>query len=699
MKRLGLYVLFAFAVMLLAFGCGGAGTSSVTVTLSPADGSTDVAVNVAVTATFSGTITDPADWTVVFTLKKDNAGDSLCTDVTYDYANLVATCTHGDLEKGSSYTISISGLKDVMGNDIGTVTAAFSTLGLPTASLKLVRLDSTELDLSSTAIPRAVTIKVTFSRAPDASERTDIESGLALEQGGTALSKTLAWSTDFTQLTVTPDRWFEYGTTYTVDISGALATDVSETFTTVPWGDVNGDGYSDVIVGARNADGGGTDRGRAYIFLAGSGIADCDMSTGCTPDTTITGAADTYVLGSAVAVAGDVNADGYMDVAVGVPGANAWSGGSYVFLGSANGISDCDLSAGCTPHATISPEAAGDCLGVSVPAAGDVNGDGYDDIIVGAYCAQGSKGRAYVLRGSGSGIGNCDLAAGRTPDATITGDTNDGLGESARGAGDVNGDGYDDVIVGAPDGSSSKGHAYVFLGSGNGIGDCDLSAACTADTKLVGKNLPSNSELGNSVSSAGDVNGDGYDEVIVGAPYAENSEGEAYVLLGSANGISDCDLSAGCTPDTTIRGAAASDELGFSVSMAGDVNGDGYDDVFVGADGVSTDKGRAYVLLGSGSGISNCDLSSCTPDTTIIGALGGDYLGEYVSGAGDVNGDGYDDVIVGAPSAALAKGQAYVLQGSANGISDCNLVTGTPDTTLTGANANDDFGIVREEAY
>jgi len=121
MRKLGLCILSITAAVLLAFGCGSStvtvtpGTSSIIVTISPAEGTADVALDAVITATFSGAITDPADWTVVFTLKKDNAGDSLCTDVTYDSVNLVATCTHGDLENGSSYTISISGLKDVMG--------------------------------------------------------------------------------------------------------------------------------------------------------------------------------------------------------------------------------------------------------------------------------------------------------------------------------------------------------------------------------------------------------------------------------------------------------------------------------------------------------------------------------------------------------------------------------------------------------
>ena len=687
MRRASLYVLSVFAAVLLAFGCGGApGASSVTVTFSPTDGSTDVAVDVTVTATFSGAVTAPVptvSWAALITLKKDNAGDSLCIGVDYDEGTLTATCAHGDLEKGTSYTLTVSGFKDAEGKDIGTATATFTTIGLPTASLKLVRLDSTELDLSSTAIPRAVTIKVTFSRAPDASERTDIESSLVLAQGGTELGRTLAWSTDFTQLTITPDRWFEYGTAYTVDISGALATDVSETFTTVLWGDTNGDGYSDVLVGALYAEGGGTEKGRAYVFLGtAAGVSNCDMSGGCLPDATITGAADNERLGYSVSMAGDVNADGYADILVGTSHAAGTRGEAYILHGSASGIADCDLSAGCTPDARITGAVVGDDLGESVSHAGDVNGDGYDDVIVGALQAGGDKGEAYVYHGSASGIDT-------TPSSTLVGEVaGDRFGRSVSGAGDVNGDDYDDVIVGAWQWGGAKGRAYVYHGAQGGVGT-------TPSTTITG--AAASDELGFFVSGAGDVNGDGFDDIIVPAYRAVSANGQVYVFNGSSSGISDCDLS-GCTPNATITGENNADELGFSESDAGDVNGDGYDDIIVGARSVDGSTGRAYVLNGSGSGIPDCDLSAvtpCTPDATIAGEGAGDDLGFNISMAGDVNDDGYKDVIVGADAVGANKGRAYVLHGSAAGISSRDLATQSANATLTAEDDGDHFGILQ----
>ncbi|NOQ33152.1 MAG: hypothetical protein GQ567_02985 [Methanosarcinales archaeon] len=265
-------------------------------------------------------------------------------------------------------------------------------------------------------------------------------------------------------------------------------------------------------------------------------------------------------------------------------------------------------------------------FGVSVASAGDVNGDGYSDVIVGAYRydnGQNDEGRAYVYHGSATGLS--------TSFAWTAEGNQDGanFGASVASAGDVNGDGYSDVIVGAryyDNGENMEGRAYVYHGSATGL---STSSAWTAESNQDYANF------GYSVASAGDVNGDGYSDVIVGAwlyDNGETDEGRAYVYHGSAAGLS---TSSAWTAESNQDYAL----FGCSVASAGDVNGDGYSDVIVGAHFFF---GRAYVYHGSATGLSTSSAWTAESKTT------DGHCGWSVASAGDVNGDGYSDVIVGA---------------------------------------------------
>ena len=281
---------------------------------------------------------------------------------------------------------------------------------------------------------------------------------------------------------------------------------------------------------------------------------------------------------------------------------------------------------GPAPSFTLANETADNAqFGTSVASAGDVNGDGYADVIAGA--SNKGNGVAYVFYGSASGLHT-------TPDVTLNNETGSMVyfGYSVASAGDVNGDGYADVIVGAY-GNDNHGMAYIFYGSASGL-------HTTPDVTIT--ETESNAMLGLSVSSAGDVNGDGYADVIVGAPYHNNGGshcGLAYIFYGGS--------SMDATPDVTLNNETESSAwFGGSVSSAGDVNGDGYADVIVGAsseDNGGLNCGRAYIYYGGSS-------MDAAPDVTLNNET--TYFGEFgssVSSAGDVNNDGYSDVIVAAP--------------------------------------------------
>ncbi len=276
---------------------------------------------------------------------------------------------------------------------------------------------------------------------------------------------------------------------------------------------------------------------------------------------------------------------------------------------------------------TFDGDSASDEFGRSVSSAGDVNGDGYDDIIVGAYLDDNNglgSGSARIFMGSPSGT--------FTTFVTLNGDNaNDQFGRSVSGAGDVNGDGYDDVIVGArldDNNGFRSGSARIFMGSSSG----------TFNTFVTLNGDSADEWFGQSVSDAGDVNGDGYDDIIVGAFWDDNNglnSGSARIFMGSPSGT--------FTTFVTLNGDNSEDSFGFSVSSAGDVNGDGYDDIIVGAPGDDNNglsSGSARVLLGGPSTL-------FTTSVTLNGDSAGDNFGSSVGGAGDVNRDGYDDIIVG----------------------------------------------------
>lgn len=508
-------------------------------------------------------------------------------------------------------------------------------------------------------------------------------------------------------------------------IIGDAAADATG-FSVANIGDVNGDGIDDVAVGVLRGDSGAPDGGDVYVIFG--------KATGfpATINLANFGAADGFVVGGdetgdfagfSVAGAGDLNGDGIADLVVGAlygddGGSNA--GEAYVIFGRAGPIrSAIDLgSLAANDGFVIQGDRSGDHAGRSVAVAGDINGDGVDDLIVGAFRGDNrglDAGEAYVVYGiAGLTRPNLDLSSlSAAQGFAIEGDSpGDLAGFSAAGVGDINGDGIDDIAIGSRDndeGGPNAGAAYVLFGrAGTARPTVNLAALSPTDGfKITG--AAAFDELGTSVSGAGDINGDGIDDLVIGAPGNDATApdaGAAYVIFGRSGASRETVYlnALGASDGFAIFGEADGDSLGNSVSGAGDVNGDGLQDLLVSAlysDGGGVKAGATYVILGQLGGIRS-DLSVANlagrEGLVIQGAAAGDYSGRAVSGAGDVNGDGIDDLLVGATGNDAGgdfAGATYVIFGnhnfgSINGTDGDDILVGTlANNIINGLDGND----------
>lgn len=498
-------------------------------------------------------------------------------------------------------------------------------------------------------------------------------------------------------------------------------------------GDVNGDGFDDVIIGAPGSSFLPPETpGDAYVvFGKASGIpAEIELSQlNGTDGFRLAGIDADDECGRSVSGAGDINGDGIDDVIVGAFFADpngSFSGESYVVFGKRGAFAaSIELSTlSGRDGFRLEGVSNGDATGRAVSNAGDINGDGFDDLIIGAHYAnidnQGDVGEVYIVFGKPDGF---DAVINFRSLNGVNGfrlqgvGLGDHTGNSVSNAGDVNGDGFGDVVIGATQagqGSSGEdlnlpGKSYVVFGKSNGFAatvDLDTLDGATG-FRLDG--FHAHDRLGQSVSGAGDINGDGFDDVIIGAQYAEPNgqrSGESYVVFGKASSFAAAiDVNAlNGTDGFQIEGSDAFHQLGVSVSAAGDVNADGFDDLIVGAhnapfNGLSR-AGLSYILFGKTSGFGAVfDLGTLNGlnGFQVGGIDADDVSGRTVSTAGDINGDGFDDVLIGATDADAGAedthdGEGYVVfGGDFTGGAETQVGGSTADTlTATlGANAVD----------
>jgi FG-GAP repeat len=460
------------------------------------------------------------------------------------------------------------------------------------------------------------------------------------------------------------------------------------------------------------------------VGLLSSGVGDGALPTASLPAFGVTAGNGSL---STVAELGDINGDGFGDYAIGMPsadvGSSADAGIVYVFLGKAGALPPSPASLAPASASFQITGHGGEMLGYAI-VGDDVNHDGLADIAIGAPMAgapsKSGGGAVYVVFGSThpAGLATTTLSFAGYTNATTNPATPSPLGSRYDGfqqnshtgmalaaLPDVNGDGYNDLAVGAPDASLHRpggGGVAVLYGKPTGVHVTLNDLWQNGYPYFFHVDFPAldNQHVGMSVASVGDMTGDGLPDIAIGAPQADpagrTDAGSVWIINGHLPPIVGCTQAspAGVCPWIKLRslsasqgyridGAAAGDKLGTSLAGIGDQNGDHIADLAIGEAGTRTGAGAVVVVPGQANAVTR-DLAVSAPLQTIPGPAAGAGLGASLTAAGDIDGDGRSDMLIGAPGEASSAGAAYLVRG-ATGTSDLAQATARIAPAAAGA--------------